>query len=86
VQDIELDMDFMAELEELSAIPCDAYAKCGLEALWSARTACCGDVLLLCDEHHEALLSVMEKKILTECGKCHSIGSFNMMISTIERL
>lgn len=88
MQDIELDMDFMAELEELSAIPCDVSAEtnCPLEAEWAAVTACCGFILLICQEHYEAMLALMEKKELVMCQRCPTMGSFNIMITSIERL
>lgn len=83
---IELDMDLMEELASLSAIPCDVHKRCGLEAQWYDVLACCADTLLLCQEHQDALESVLKKLTEVECGKCHTLLPSDKAIAITDRL
>lgn len=81
-----LDTDLESLLDFELDVPCDVSHKCGLAAKWYAMTACCGWTIVLCDEHKDAIIALMEKKVLTQCEKCESIGTFNILIHKIERL
>lgn len=84
--DIELDMDFMDELDALSAVPCDLHDHCELEAEWRIVVSCCAAVFLFCHEHHDALLSLMEKIGAFVCSACGTLVPARTAITIADRI
>lgn len=86
VADIELDMDFMAEIESLSAIPCD-MSECEAEAAWQYVAKCCGHTILVCETHHEKIYPrVVNDPRPVYCEICKFLGPLREIFMYIERL
>ena len=50
---------------------------CDAAAVWACFTRCCGDVILLCGEHHARAVRRASRPIAVHCSACgHRFGPF----------